>query len=397
MKPIAAEEQEEQAKIQIAVRIPSDKRKRPYGLCASAGISTSGMTPGEAWAAWDQYRKEERESRKKGKKSKPGKAVPPVQKIPQKARRLSPVEPVAPPAAPKGGARSHEPVRVERADKNRIEIPSLNQNNISAANSNSMFDRGTATERDYQSYADKILSWDIPDSKKVQLIEELHKRFDDKLRVDAQYVPWTVSGPARYPSQKMNARADSVMKKSAEISDWFEKTEKSVKESKRQYNTDYTERAKKEERWFMQSLENGWYDRGGKPNPTLVANGLASIAKYDTERFIELYEKYDKQLHFRKGTTAAKIYESAKEGTYKGIQAPKKLHESDNLNTYQKTIDAGERVFLKFTTRPKPQMIYALKKRGWHWNSLEGAWSIKPDKYNAEFVSGIDERYAQYL
>ena len=52
---------------------------------------------------------------------------------------------------------------------------------------------------------------------------------------------------------------------------------------------------------------------------------------------------------------------------------------------------------MKFTTKPKPQMIYALKKRGWHWNSLEEAWSIPAEKYDADFVKGIEERYKKYL
>ena len=52
---------------------------------------------------------------------------------------------------------------------------------------------------------------------------------------------------------------------------------------------------------------------------------------------------------------------------------------------------------MKFTTRPKQQLVYALKKRGWHWNSNEQAWSVPVSKYDEEFVKGIDERYKKYL
>ena len=73
------------------------------------------------------------------------------------------------------------------------------------------------------------------------------------------------------------------------------------------------------------------------------------------------------------------------------------MHETENLNAYRKKIDAGERVFLKFTTRPKPQLVYALKRRGWHWNAYEKAWSVPAEKYDAAFVAGIDENYEKYL
>ena len=143
--------------------------------------------------------------------------------------------------------------------------------------------------------------------------------------------------------------------------------------------------------------QSGWYNRNGKPSPTLVAGGLADIAPYDPQRFAELYEKYDKHLHFRKNTNAAKLYEQIKTGKYTGLKGPKKLYESDSYKVYQKNIKAGERVFLNFPVQPKPQMIWALKKRGWHWNDLENAWGVPVDKYDEKFVKGIEENYSKYL
>lgn len=399
--------EEEQAKL-VPVRIV-DTRRRPYGLCARVGISTQGMTPGEAWAAWDEYREEERKAKKEGKKTKPMQIVkpskrqsaPPVKeavKAPADRRRMAPKEPpVAPIAKPKPKP-AEAPAAPVQAPQPSIPIPSLNARNIETANSNSMFDRGTVIEKDYQSYANRILSWDIADSKKEQLIATLHKKFEERLSADSQYVPWTVSGRARYPVQKMQARAERSMKKSVEISEWFEQVEESVANSQRQYQDDRAWKAKREEEGFKTLLGCGWFHRGGKLNPTALANGLAPIAHYDSERFVELYEKYDKELHFRKNTTAAKIYESIKAGTFKGAQPAQKLHESDNLNAYKGQIGSGEeRVFIKFVTRPKPQLIYALKSRGYHWNSNEGAWSVPVKKYDADFVASIDERYAKYL
>lgn len=404
------EQAEEEKSALVPLRI-NDTRRRPYGLCAQAGISTYGMSPGEAWAAWDEYREELRKAKKEGKKTKPlqiakqpKSARTPIikeTKPPVDRRRMTPKEPpVALPVAKQKPADA--PAVPVQAPQTSIRIPSLNARNIEISNSNSMFNRGTVIEKDYQNYANRILSWDIADSKKEQLIATLHKKFEEKLYADSQFVPWTVSGPARYPSQKMNARAERSLKKSAEISEWFDQIEKSVKNSQTQYNDDRRkQKARFEEMNFNRCIENGWYRMGSKDgglNPTSVANGLAPLAQYDSERFVELYEKYDKELHFRKNTTAAKIYESIKAGTFKGAQPAQKLHESDNLNAYKGKIGSGEeRVFIKFVTKPKPQLVYALKSRGYHWNSNEGAWGVPVNKYDAEFVAGIEERYAKYL
>lgn len=400
-KKTAAEPLEEQPEL-IEIRIRSDLRKRPYGLLARAGISTSGMTPREAWAAWNEYRKEERKKSKKAKKrdKKQRKALAQERKRSERAASAAPEKALPSASAPVPQLPAPKPLAEIRATTPAasFEIPALNANKIAASNSNSMFNRGSVIERDYQDYVNQIMSWDISYGKKAKLIAELHKRFEEKLAADARFVPWTVSGPARYPSRKMNARAESSLRKSAEISDWFEGVEKSVQNSKRQYAEDDRKRkADWEERRFQRSIENGWYKRGGQLNATLVANGLAPIAQYDPDRFVELYEQWDKDLHFRKNTTAAKLYDSIKAGTYRSRPPIEALHESENLNTYRKTIDAGERVFLKFTTKPKPQVVYALKSRGWHWNGLEKAWSIKPEKYDAEYVASIDERYEKYL
>ena len=66
-KVIKEEEKEEQATQLRMLQVKSDLRRRPYGLLEGVGMSTSGMSPREAWAAWNAYRKEERARRKEGK------------------------------------------------------------------------------------------------------------------------------------------------------------------------------------------------------------------------------------------------------------------------------------------------------------------------------------------
>lgn len=345
------------SEIEIKMKNVSSKYRRPYGLLQKAGVSTAGMTPRDAWSAWNELRKEERAAKEK----KPSAA------------------------------------KVPKIRKGQVPVPELSAWNRDMANNNSMFNRGDHTVDSYKSYAEEINSWDISVKQKEKLIGQLKKKYDEKLSLDARYVPWTVSGPARYPAQKMNGIAERAMQKSAEISDWFKGVERSVKNSSRQYQEDRKSEAKREEEGFNHLMKQGWFNRGGKVDPTSLANGLAPIAQYDPKRYAELYEKYDKEYHFRKNTNAAKLYDKVKAGEYTGKKPPKKLMESDSYNAYQKTIQSGERVFMKFTTKPKPQLIYALKKRGWHWNSLEEAWSVPAEKYDADFVKGIEERYKKYL
>ena len=395
MKQIKEPETAEEKSRINHLRIKSDLRKRPYGLCAKAGVPTAGMSPREAWGAWNDFRKEERENRKKGKQAR--KAAKQSRKH-VKGQSVKVIPPASKPVRllPQP---SSKPMTVQRK-KEAVVIPALSAANISSANSNSMYNRGTNSEKDYQIYANRILGWDISDSKKKQLLGELHKRWEKKLSYEAQHVPWTVAGPARYNARRLD-KTKQIMQTGSEISDWFKNVEESVQNSKSQYKDERKEKAQHEEEWFNRRLASGMFRQsrdGNALNPKMVADALAPIAQYDTARFVELYEKYDKELHFRKGTNADKIYRAAKSGSYKGEKLPRKLHETENLNTYTGKLRSGEeRVFMKFTTRPKPQLIYALKKRGWHWNATEGAWSVPASKYDAEYVQSIDEKYAKYL
>lgn len=367
------DEQEEKRK---GIKIRSPKNKRPYGLLSSVGLSGAGLTPGEAWETWNDYQKEQRTK-------KPVKGNVNARQL--NARIELPKLTVT---SQKKPTATLSPKAVKTTS---IRVPELSSDLIYLANSNSQYDRGSASESNYKSYANKILQMDISDSKKEKLLGELKKRWDVLLGYQASWVPVSVAGPAKYNARKYD-KGDKVMRTQSEISEWFGGVEKSVKNSKSQYRDESKEKAQKKEDWLKRAIESGWYR-----TPTDIATGIAAIAPYDPERFVELYEEYDKKYHFRKGTKAAKLYEQTKSGTYKGAKRPQRLHETENLNTYKKTIQAGERVFMKFTTRPKPQLIYALKKRGWHWNANESAWSIDPKKYDPEFIAGLDEKYKKYI
>lgn len=391
----SAIEEEEVAKA-IPLRIKSDLRKRPYGLCEGVGISTSGLSPREAWAEWNAYRKEERERAKKGKKkSRQKRTVQPKPSIVGKDRTAPSVPSETPKTkpAPVVSISEKKTATAPPASVCGVKIPSLSAAAISTANSHSMFDRGSHSNTDYQKYVKRIMAMDISDGKKQQLVNELHKRWSKLLSYEAAHVPWTVAGPARYNAKKLN-KAEKIIQTGSEIAEWFDRMEKSVENSKRQYRDNSAVEAQRAEEW-VRRVADGKVFYGVVPQ--MVADALLKVAPHDPQRFAELYEEYDKQYHFRGNTNAAKLYKSVKAGTFQKAKPAEKLHETDNLNAYRKRIDAGERVFLKFTTRPKPQLVYALKRRGWHWNAYEQAWSVPAEKYDAGFVAGIDEQYKKYL
>lgn len=388
--------EEEEVPKAVPLRIKSDLRKRPYGLCESVGISTSGLSPREAWAEWNAYRKEERERKKKGKPKDRKSGFVPAKPLPHAKERTAPSVPVRAAKtqpAPVVSIAEKKAVTAPPATVCGVKIPELSAAAISNANNNSMFDRGSSSNAEYQKYVQRIMAMDISDGKKQQLVNELHKRWSKLLSYQAAHVPWTVAGPARYNAKRLD-KSDQIMRTGSEISEWFDRVEKSVENSKRQYRDNSAIEAQRAEEW-VRRVADGKVFNGVVPQ--MVADALLEVAPHDPQRFAELYEEYDKQYHFRGNTNAAKVYKSVKAGTFQKAKPAEKLHETDNLNTYRKKIDAGERVFLKFTTRPKPQLVYALKRRGWHWNAYEKAWSVPAEKYDAAFVAGIDENYEKYL
>lgn len=329
----------------------------PFGLCAKYGITLpEGATPREAWDAL---------------KEKTG--LTPAGVFAQLRSKGKMV------ASPK-----------------KAEAKPLSERDISFANSNSFFNRGDQSKSGYDTYAEDIKSWNVSEEKKQKLLDKLHELYSRKLGYEAQHVPWTVAGPANYNAKRLD-KSSQIMNASAEVGDWFNKQKEAVQNATRQYEVD-PQAGQKALEHFNDWVKRGLFsNRDGTLNPTSVASGLATIAAKDPQLFVEQFEKYNEKLHFKKNTNAYKLYEAAKSGEYKGEKAPEKLFADDNLNTYSKKIQAGDRRFLKFTTRPKPQMIYALKARGWKWNANEGAWSVPPAKYDQEFVSNISKNYAKYL
>lgn len=264
-------------------------------------------------------------------------------------------------------------------EETRPEIISLDKSLIERANYNSFSGtRGDISARDYEVYGRTILSWEISAAKKTQLLKKLHEKWTEILKQEAQHVSMMVAGPAKYNARKLD-HSDRILRLSSEFSDWFKGLEKQVEQGK-------CKNDKAEE--LIRRVE--FTKRSDNPcNPT---NALSELALYDVKAFVEYYEELYPTYKWRKNSTIAKLYASAKAGTLKVIEK-EVFFEDENLTAYTE----GDRAYIKFLMKPKRQLIVALKSRGYWWNSYKSAWSTYLDKLDKEWVQTISNRYGQYI
>jgi len=260
-----------------------------------------------------------------------------------------------------------------------MEIRPLNPDLIWRANSNSFGGkRGDLSNKDYHAYADEILGWPISDDKKSKLLDKLHEKFSEKLRYEAQHVSAMVAGPARYNAKRLD-KSDTILRLSAEFCDWFDELRRQVENGTTRGNDK-----------VAQLIEMILFcDERPELDPT---TSLAKLAVLDNAKFVEIYEKLRDKYKWRKNSTIYKLYEKSIAGE---VQEIKKeiVAETPDFTAYTE----GDRAYIKFIMRPQRQLIFALKSRGWWWNSLKGAWSTHLNKADWEWVKTIGTRYAAYV
>lgn len=88
----------------------------------------------------------------------------------------------------------------------------------------------------------------------------------------------------------------------------------------------------------------------------------------------------------------AKLYQKSVSGEIKEIKK-EVFFEDENLTAYTE----ADRAYIKFLMRPKRQLMVALKRRGYWWNSRKNAWSTYLDRLDREWVSAISTRYSEYI
>lgn len=265
-----------------------------------------------------------------------------------------------------------------------MEIKELNKQDIELANQNSMFNRGTNTNNGYIQCAEEIMSYNISEDKKQKLLDKLYKYYSEMISLDAQYVPVTVAGPARYNSQKHGSIADKRMQLSVEVCSFMDDIREQIKQSS--LKEDKQEEIQRCKEWMQRCFNEGntWY----------IATELMKLALYSSEEFIKEFEFYNDKLKFRKNSNVYKVYVDIKEN---GRSFEKKPAEVLFENVDYKVYSKNERIFIKFTMRPARQLIVALKSRGYWWNTNENAWSTYPKRYNKEWAEHISDDYKKYI
>lgn len=200
------------------------------------------------------------------------------------------------------------------------EIKELDKELIHRANYNSFGGtRGDTSAREYRVYADKILSWEISDTKKQTLLNKLYEKWSEILKHEAQHVSVMVAGPAKYNSRKLD-HGDKILQLSAEFSDWFKGLEEQIRLGR-------VDNHKADE--LKRLVEFAKRD----DNPCNPTNNLCELAFYDKEAFIEYYEELYPKYKWRKNSTVAKLYEQAKDGSLKVIKK-EVFFEDENLTAY---------------------------------------------------------------
>lgn len=260
-----------------------------------------------------------------------------------------------------------------------LEIKELDKDLIHRANYNSMSGtRGDVSARSYKEYVDEVLSWDIPIAKKQKILNKLYEKYSEILRLEAQHVSVIVAGPANYNSKRLD-KGDQILQKSHDFYNWFKSLEEQVKDSK----IDTTARDIDNIMRMIKFCD----ERNEDPRDYLI-----KLAYLDNKKFIELYDKYYQTFKWRKNSIIFKVYAQSLNGEIKEIKQ-EVIYEDENFTAYIK----GDRAYIKFYMKVQQQLIYALKKKGWWWNSNEKAWSTYLKRVDKEWISSISTRYAQYL
>lgn len=259
-----------------------------------------------------------------------------------------------------------------------LTVRELNESLVQQANSNSFNGtRGDNSKKEYHSFADKILSWNISDEKKRKLLDKLHEKWSVILSHEAKHVSVMVAGPSKYNAKRLD-HSDKILELSSEFCDWFKELEEQVKRSSD--NAD-------EVKHLVEMIE--LCDRRDELRPD---SHLADLAVIAPDKFLELFEKHYPKYKWRKNSNLYKLYEAAKNGKLVA-NTRETFFEDANFTAYR----YKDRAFIKFTMRPQRQLIVALKGRGWWWNSYEGAWSTYLNKVDEAWVAGISTQYAKYI
>ncbi len=281
--------------------------------------------------------------------------------------------------------------------------------------------RGSNLKKDYEACRKKIEFSGLSPSQKNKLLDKLYKLYEPILRYDSQYYSWAVSGPARYPGAKMEAIVNRRMEASQKFYDWWHSIESQLEESTKSKKV----LEKESEQNKIQAIKeikdgfNLWYNRllndveeyqkKGRDikysvNAAMAQSYVTKALKADTALYKELFEKLNKVCNFSKNSNFYKGYKLVNEGKLSSDSIQKQeavdnklLYKCSDYEVSNLKIQAGKRIAIKFTFYPKPQLVYALKRRGFIWYSFGDCFICKPERFDLEWAKGIKTQYEKYL
>ncbi len=260
-----------------------------------------------------------------------------------------------------------------------MEIKELDKDLIHRANYNSMSGtRGDASARSYKEYVDEVISWDISETKKQKILNKLYEKYSEILKYEAQHVSVMVAGPAKYNAKRLD-KSDKILELSHNFYTWFDDLREQITNSK-------IDTSKRDIEVLLSMIEF-CIERKADPREHLV-----KLAYLDNKRFIEFYEEYQPVYKWRKNSIIFKVYEQSLKGEIKEI-TKEIIYEDENFTAYIE----GERAYISFVMRIQRQLIVALKRRGYWWNSRKRAWSTYLDKVDKNWIKSISEKYSDYL
>ncbi len=311
--------------------------------------------------------------------------------------------------------------------KARIEhhTRNLNSSQIQASNYNS-FDgnRGDHSKRSYEYYRNKIEFSGLSNEQKSKLLDKLYKLYEPIIRYDSQWYSPMVSGPARYPQAKMDAILERMMEANSKFVDWWKSIEPKLEASKYVTKEDKKKQESKAKKEKIKDIKEGfdlWYNRLLNEIPEYKKRGeedrlrysvnadmamsyVSKALKVDTNLYKELFDKVNKVCKYSKNSNYYKAYKLVQEGKISSNSIQKQEAEDNKViyscSDYEVSnlkIDAGKRISIKFLFYPKPQLVYALKKRGYTWYSYKECFICKPERFDLEWAKSLSEQYKKYI
>lgn len=298
----------------------------------------------------------------------------------------------------------------------------LSETHVEWSNHNSFNGNGgTVSKNSYEAYRKTIEFSGLSISQKNKLLDKLYKLYSPILKYKSQWYSPMVSGPARYPQAKMDKIYERMMEASQKFYDWWHSIESQLEESTKSKKV-LEKESEQNKIQAIQAIKDGfnlWYNRmlndveeyqkKGRDikysvNAAMAQSYVTKALKADTALYKELFEKLNKVCNFSKNSNFYKGYKLVNEGKLSSDSIQKQEAENNKIiykcSDYEVSnlkIQAGKRIAIKFTFYPKPQLVYALKKRGYTWYSFGDCFICKPERFDLEWAKGIKTQYEKYL